>query len=144
MEDKFNLQRFVEAQKGSHNSALKEIKNGKKQSHWMWYVFPQLKGLGRSSTSQFYGIGSKAEAKAYLHHPILGARLIEITNVLLTITDKTALEIFGQPDDLKLKSSMTLFALVAEDSTMFISVLEKYYDGKLNWKTKEMIEQFAE
>src|SRR3954463_7673975 len=119
-----NLERFVDVQKESYPKALSEIKNGRKQSHWMWYIFPQVQGLGFSSTSKYYAIRDLDEAKEYLRHPVLGTRLIEICNVLLDLPSNDAHGIFGSPDDLKLKSSMTLFAALNE-SPVFEGVLQK-------------------
>ena len=133
----YNLERFVEAQDsrwGSYDVALNEIKNGEKQGHWIWYVFPQIKGLGHSYNSEFYGISSKEEAKAYLEHPVLGQRLREITQSLLDCANKSAEDIFGFPDVLKVRSCMTLFDLVAPDD-IFNEVLYKYYEGQRCDKT---------
>jgi len=135
-----NLQRFVDAQSYSYENALSEIKNGKKQSHWMWYIFPQLDGLGKSETSKKYAIKTKDEAIEYLKHSILGNRLIEISNELLKINNKSAYQIFGGPDDLKLKSCMTLFALIQRDVPVFQEVLNKYFEGKISWRTKTLLE----
>lgn len=129
MEDRFNLKRFLDAQSNTYERALTEIKNGRKRSHWMWYIFPQYKGLGRSSTSMEYAIKSQEEANIYLNHPILGARLIEITKAFLSIENKTAYEVLGGPDDLKIKSSMTLFDAIQNENDLFDSVLEKYFEG---------------
>ena len=129
MEDRFNLKRFLDAQSNTYERALTEIKNGRKRSHWMWYVFPQYKGLGRSSTSMEYAIKSQEEANIYMNHPILGARLIEITKAFLSIENKTAYEVLGGPDDLKIKSSMTLFDTIQNENDLFDSVLEKYFEG---------------
>jgi len=128
MEKTFDLTRFLEAQNQTYLKALAELKSGRKQSHWMWFVFPQLKGLGRSSTANFYGIESLAEAEAYLNHPVLGKHLVEISQELLK-HNKSANEIFGSPDDLKLRSSMTLFAQVGNSDPAFDQVLQKYFDG---------------
>lgn len=130
MEDEFNLKRFLDAQSQTCEKALAEIKNGKKKSHWMWYVFPQYKGLGKSSTSVKYAIGSKEEAVSYLKHPVLSARLVEITAAFLSLENKTAFDVLGRPDDLKMKSSMTLFDAVQSDEDVFGAVLDKYFDGK--------------
>src|ERR1700709_704106 len=105
-----DLSRFLTAQEKDYATALAEIKNGRKRSHWMWYIFPQIAGLGFSETSRFYALKDQAEAEAYLQHPVLGSRLIEISKALLEIEDNHATRIFGNPDDLKLKSSMTLFS----------------------------------
>lgn len=109
--------------------ALAEVKNGKKQSHWMWYIFPQLKGIGKTTTSYYYGISSLEEARDFLKHPILGSRLYEITQALLEVKGKTAFEIFGTPDYLKLKSCMTLFKLAAPQESVFQEVINTYYMG---------------
>lgn len=130
MEDKHDLKRFIDAQNYSYDSALKEIQNGRKVSHWMWYIFPQFKGLGRSATSQKYWIKNKEEAIAYLNHEVLGKRLVEITEVILVIEGKSAYEIFGRPDDRKLRSCMSLFALIQTENELFQRVLHQYYDGK--------------
>ena len=133
----YDLERFVEAQKsawGSYDEALREIRNGQKQGHWIWYVYPQIKGLGHSYNSEFYGISSKEEAKAYLDHPVLGARLREITQALLDCDNKSADDIFGYPDVLKVRSCMTLFDLVSPDD-IFNDVLYKYYEGQRCDKT---------
>ncbi|NDK55951.1 DUF1810 domain-containing protein [Pontibacter fetidus] len=136
----YNLNRFVEAQQSTYQTALSEIRNGRKRSHWMWFIFPQVAGLGFSETSQFYAIKTIDEAKAYLHHPILGKRLAEISEALLTIAGKTANQVFGSPDDLKLKSSMTLFAAVSDENPVFRKILEKYFDGQQDAKTLQLLE----
>ena len=125
-----NLDRFVEAQAPVYDKALAELKAGRKQSHWMWFVFPQIAGLGHSPMAQHYAIQNLAEARAYLAHPLLGARLRECTRAVITVTGKTAHEIFGSPDDLKFRSSMTLFAHAAPDENLFRAALEKYFDGE--------------
>lgn len=124
-----DINRFIKPSNRIYDIALAEIKRGKKQSHWMWYIFPQLKGLGKTSTSELYGIASIEEAQAYLAHPILGARLREIAKALLEVKNKTAFEMFGTPDYLKLKSCMTLFKLAAPDETIFQEVIDTYYMG---------------
>ena len=123
-----NLDRFVEAQEPVHARALDELKAGRKQSHWMWFIFPQIAGLGRSAMAQHYAIQNLAEARAYLAHPLLGARLRECTQATLNIEGKSAHDIFGSPDDLKFRSSMTLFDL-ASPNGIFRSALEKYFSG---------------
>jgi uncharacterized protein (DUF1810 family) len=134
-----NLDRFITAQENDYDRALSEIVNGKKVSHWMWYIFPQFHGLGLSSTSVFYAINSREEAIAYLNHDVLSARLIEISKALLLHKNKTATEFFGRPDDMKLKSCMTLFSLVTENDSVFHQVLQLYFDGKIDLRTKELI-----
>jgi uncharacterized protein (DUF1810 family) len=137
--DGHNLKRFITAQDGIYEHALAELKAGQKRSHWMWFVFPQIKGLGYSPNSEFYAIKSKAEAQAYLQHPILGTRLRECTQALLDFEGKSALEIFGSPDDVKLKSSMTLFAYISESGSIFTRTLDKYFGGNHDWKTIEFL-----
>ena len=127
----YNLERFVNAQENSYKVALKEIQNGKKNSHWMWFIFPQVNGLGMSSISREYSIKNKQEAKDYLDHNILGNRLIEITSTLMKIEQKSARSIFGYPDDLKLKSSMTLFKIISPENKLFSDVLVKYFNGEV-------------
>lgn len=129
MTDNKELIRFLEAQNQVYLKALSEIKNGKKTTHWMWYIFPQIKGLGSSETAQYYGIKDLNEATAYLQHPILGKHLIEISEEVLNLNGKTAAELFGTPDDLKLRSSMTLFATVENTDPVFQKVLIKYFNG---------------
>ena len=141
MEDQYNLERFIKAQNNSYETALNEIKNGRKKSHWMWYIFPQFKGLGQSSTSRQYAIKSKEESLAYLNHSILGPRLVEITNVLLDLQGLTAHTIFGSPDDLKLKSCMTLFAIIQDKTTCFQDVLDKYFNGSKDDKTLKLLQE---
>jgi uncharacterized protein (DUF1810 family) len=139
MENKeFDLTRFLEAQNQMYLKALAEIKNGRKQTHWMWFIFPQLKGLGRSATAQFYGIQNLAEATAYLAHPILGSHLVEISSELLN-RQQTANDIFGSPDDLKLRSSMTLFSNVKSANPVFSAVLQQFFDGKPDVKTLQIL-----
>ncbi len=139
--DQFNLNRFVEAQSGVYERALAELKRGEKRSHWMWFIFPQIDGLGRSSTARFYAIKSADEAKAYLNHPELGPRLIECSKVLLQSQGLSASDIFGFPDDLKLRSSMTLFASVAEPASVFARVLGQYFEGQPDPRTLELLKQ---
>ncbi len=126
----YDISRFIEAQRSSYQQALSEIKNGKKASHWIWYIFPQIKGLGRSAMSEYYGIQDIDEAKAYLADPILSKRLIEICEVLLSLDTNDAVEVMGRPDDKKLKSSMTLFDAATDSLEIFQMVLDKYYNGK--------------
>ena len=134
-----SLDRFVQAQTLMYPVTLKEIKNGKKRSHWMWYMFPQLRGLGTSFMANMYGVSGLAEAKAYLAHPVLSGRLYELCGELLKHKDKTALEIFGDIDEMKLKSSMTLFALTSEDYTIFDEVLENFFGGEMDEVTVKLI-----
>jgi uncharacterized protein (DUF1810 family) len=125
-----NLGRFLNAQKSVYADVLSELKRGKKRSHWMWFIFPQIAGLGRSPTAKFYAIENLDEASAYLNHPLLGARLIECAEALLSIKGKTASEIMGHPDDMKLRSSMTLFASIERSDSLFTAVLERYFQGE--------------
>ena len=134
-----SLDRFVKAQERMYQVALKEIREGKKRSHWMWYIFPQLRGLGTSSMTHTYGISGLDEAKAYLEHPWLSGRLYELCVSLLQHKDKSAYEIFGDIDEMKLKSSMTLFALTSEDYTIFDQVLECFFDGERDAITIKLI-----
>ena len=134
------LQRFISAQEDSYSRALSELKTGRKRTHWMWYIFPQIKGLGQSETSRFYAITDAAEATSYLQHPVLGNRLVEISRTLLELKEKDPVKIFGKPDDLKLKSSMTLFASLADATPVFNEVLEKFFDGERDSKTLKILE----
>ncbi len=134
-----NLERFLRAQESDYAQALAEIKNGRKQSHWIWYIFPQITGLGFSVTSKFYAIEDLAEATRYLEHPVLGRRLVEISRALAEIKGKSANQILGSPDDLKVKSCMTLFNRLENTNPVFQEVLEKYFDGKEDLKTLESI-----
>ncbi|MBR2047846.1 MAG: DUF1810 domain-containing protein [Oscillospiraceae bacterium] len=133
-----SVDRFLEPQKSGYPTALAEIRNGRKSSHWMWYIFPQLRGLGRSHMARYYGIEDLAEARVYLNHPVLGQRLREITRVLLELPESDPGKIFGWPDDLKLCSCMTLFAQVSEDD-LFEQVLWKYFDGRADTVTIHLL-----
>ena len=135
MTPQYNLQRFTDAQEGVYQRASKEIKNGRKQSHWMWFIFPQVAGLGFSETTRFYAIKDIAEAGQYMQHSVLGFRLIEISQALLDIEGKTANQIFGSPDDLKLKSCMTLFSALPDANPVFESVIRKYFNGVKDART---------
>jgi uncharacterized protein (DUF1810 family) len=137
--DPYHLSRFVEAQADDYAQALAEIKAGQKDSHWMWYIFPQLDGLGYSSMSRRYGIKSAAEAKAYLEHPVLGPRLLECAQAALGVEGRSAYDIFGSPDDMKLKSSATLFALVSPAGSAFERLLDKYYAGERDGATLRLL-----
>jgi uncharacterized protein (DUF1810 family) len=134
-----NLDRFIIAQENEYERALSEIVNGKKVSHWMWYIFPQFQGLGLSSTSVFFAIKSIEEAQAYLNHIVLGVRLKEISKALLIHKAKSANEIFGRPDDMKLKSCMTLFSSVSENESVFQQVLEQFFEGLPDKRTLNLI-----
>lgn len=139
--DPFNLARFTEAQDGIYGSVLAELRAGRKRSHWIWYIFPQMYGLGFSSTSKYYAIRSIEEARAYLDHPVLGQRLRECSEIVLGVEGRSASEIFGYPDDMKLHSSMTLFAYVAADPfSVFARVLDQYFHGRQDSKTLSLID----
>lgn len=133
-----DLNRFISAQERSYDAALREIKAGHKRTHWMWYIFPQIAGLGFSSTAQFYAISSMQEAKDYYAHPVLGKRLVEISEALLALDTSDAGAVMGYPDDLKLRSSMTLF-LAASGDAVFQKVLDKFYSGKPDSKTLSIL-----
>lgn len=144
-DDPFDLSRFTEAQEGIYDSVLAELRSGRKRTHWIWFIFPQFAGLGHSPTSQHYAIKSIEEARRYLTHSVLGARLLECSKAVLAIEGRSVSEIFGYPDDLKLKSSMTLFASVAEDpSSVFISVLEKYFRGEQDALTLQLLKKLRD
>jgi uncharacterized protein (DUF1810 family) len=128
--DPFDLNRFVTAQAQVYGNVVAELRGGRKRSHWMWFVFPQLRGLGGSPTAVRYGISSLQEARAYLSHELLGPRLRECTQLVNQVQGRSAEEIFGSPDDLKLRSSMTLFALAAQDAQDFSALLDRYYGGQ--------------
>ncbi len=140
MTTKNNLTRFLEAQNGVYKDALTEVKNGNKQGHWMWYIFPQISGLGFSETTRYYAIKNKREATEYLSHEILGARLVEISTELLKLKTNNAVTVFGSIDSLKLKSSMTLFSLLENSSPVFQRVLDKFYGGKNDENTIRLLE----
>ena len=139
--DEHDLNRFVEAQRSTYERALAELRSGRKRSHWMWYVFPQIAGLGFSEMSRRYAIGSFAEARAYLAHPLLGPRLIECFEAALGIEDRAAHEIFGSPDDLKFRSCATLFACVAPAGSVFQRALDKYFGGEGDLRTLELVHE---
>ena len=130
-----DLERFLRAQAPMFDSVLDELCQGRKRGHWMWFVFPQLKGLGHSDLAQFYGISSLEEARAYLMHPALGPRLLECTRLILEVQGRSLAEILGFPDDLKFRSSMTLFAKASAEHAIFLEALEKYCDGELDART---------
>ena len=130
-----NLNRFLDAQQTDYQTALSEIKNGKKRSHWMWYIFPQIQGLGFSETSKYYAIKDAAEAEEFLNNPVLGSRLIEICSELLKLKSNDAYSVFGSPDDMKLKSCMTLFAALRPANLVFQQVLDKFFNGAKDDKT---------
>ena len=137
--DPHNLSRFVQAQEDDYEQALAEIRSGRKRSHWMWYIFPQIDGLGFSSTSRRYSIKSVAEAEAYLSHPVLGPRLVECTEAALRVEGRSAFEIFGSPDEMKLRSCATLFACVAPAGSVFDRLIDKYFQGRRDGKTLHLL-----
>ncbi|WP_114984519.1 DUF1810 domain-containing protein [Cyclonatronum proteinivorum] len=137
-----DLSRFIQAQDKSYEEALSEIKSGRKRSHWMWYIFPQFKGLGFSETSKYYSIKDIDEAERYLNHPILGERLKLITKELLALNENNANKVFGSPDDLKLKSSMTLFSAIdTSEENIFQAVLNKFFNGQTDNKTLTLLKE---
>ena len=137
--DPFDLERFLSAQRPVYGTALAELRAGRKRTHWMWFVFPQVLGLGHSATSTHYAIRSLEEARRYLDHPVLGARLVECAEAILGVEGRSASEIFGYPDDLRLRSSMTLFAEAAGPDSVFVRVLEKYHGGRRDPRTLEIL-----
>ncbi|GAB2806318.1 DUF1810 domain-containing protein [Ferruginibacter profundus] len=136
-----SLDRFIKAQESKYDIALSEIKNGEKETHWMWYVFPQIKGLGISDKAKFYALEDIAESISFLNHPILGNRLLEISTALLQLTSNDANKIMGSPDDVKLRSCMTLFNALPDTHTVFKLVLDKFYNGKEDEATLQIINQ---
>jgi uncharacterized protein (DUF1810 family) len=139
-DDPHDLERFLHAQARDYVRALDEIGNGRKRSHWMWYIFPQLAGLGVSATARRYAIRSAAEAHAYLRHPLLGARLLECAQATLDVEGRSAHEIFGSPDDLKLRSCATLFAVVSPEDSVFHRLLDRYYGGERDMRTIALLD----
>lgn len=139
MNSTYKLERFVSAQEDDYQIALSEIIAGRKRSHWMWYIFPQIQGLGFSQTSRFYALKDLQEAEAFCNHEVLGSRLIRISNELLQLEETDAREIFGSPDDMKLKSSMTLFASLDGADPVFQSVLDKFFNGTKDENTLRII-----
>ncbi len=137
--DPYDLMRFLSAQEPVFDRVLAELRSGQKRSHWMWFIFPQIAGLGNSPTSRYYAIQSLEEARAYLNHPILGPRLVQCAEILLGIEGRSASEIFDFPDDLKLRSFMTLFDRVMDSPSVFSRVLEKYYGGKQDEATLKIL-----
>ncbi len=137
--DPYDLNRFISAQEGVYGRALAELCEGLKRSHWMWYIFPQIEGLGHSPTTRHYSIKSLEEARQYLAHPVLGARLKECAEAVVAVSGRSASDIFGHPDDWKLQSSMTLFELVSGPSSVFARVLDKYYQGKRDARTLQIV-----
>ncbi len=130
MDDPYNLRRFVDAQQAVYETVCRELRQGRKRSHWMWFIFPQVRGLGHSEMAQKFAISSRDEAKAYLAHPVLGPRLRECSRIVADLEGKSVEDIFGYPDDRKFRSSMTLFAQTAKDNEIFRRCLEKYFQGE--------------
>jgi uncharacterized protein (DUF1810 family) len=141
--DVFDLTRFVQAQERDYEQAISEIRNGRKRSHWMWYIFPQFEGLGFSTTSRHYAIKSIAEAEAYLRHPVLGPRLLECARATLDLHGRSASEVFGSPDDMKLRSCATLFGSVSPAGSVFEQLLDKYFGGGRDEKTLELLARIS-
>lgn len=139
MEDPFDLQRFVDAQADVYDAVCDELRGGRKTSHWMWFVFPQLRGLGQSAMAQRYGIASLDEARAYLAHPLLGARLRDCTRLVLQVEGRSVHAIFGSPDDFKFCSCMTLFAFAAPDEDVFAQALDRYFGGEPDPRTLNLL-----
>jgi uncharacterized protein (DUF1810 family) len=142
MEDPYNLNRFVEAQNPVYSRVCDELRKGRKMSHWMWFIFPQIAGLGFSSMSRRFSITSLDEARAYLDHPVLGPRLIECTKLVCAIPQKTIHEILGSPDDMKFRSCMTLFCQAADQPDLFKDALKRYFSGQLDTLTLERIQGY--
>ena len=137
----YDLQRFLKAQEGVYSTALAEIRSGRKRSHWIWYIFPQIQGLGFSPTAQRYAIKDLGEAKAYMQDPVLKERLLEISSALLELSSSDPTAVMGYPDDLKLRSSMTLFMQAAPEEPVFRKVLDKYFSGRPDGKTVEILQR---
>ncbi|MEN6517898.1 MAG: DUF1810 domain-containing protein [Methanospirillum sp.] len=137
--DPYNLDRFVQAQRRCYEQALNELRNGRKSSHWMWYIFPQLAGLGRSPISMEYSIRTLAEAEAYLRHPVLGPRLAECAGAVLAVEGRSAHDLFGSPDDRKLRSCATLFAIVSPPGSVFHRLLDRYFRGEPDARTRQLL-----
>jgi uncharacterized protein (DUF1810 family) len=142
--DPFQLNRFINAQEQVYDNVLEELRGGQKQSHWMWYIFPQIDGLAHSTMSKYYAIKSIEEARRYLSHPVLGMRLLECSETVFAIEGRSISKIFGYPDDMKLKSSMTLFAYVAASNSVFIRILDKYFNGERDGKTLALLEELKD
>jgi uncharacterized protein (DUF1810 family) len=139
MSDPFHLQRFVDAQNPIYDSVCAELRNGRKQTHWMWFIFPQIRGLGSSPMADRFGISTLNEAEAYLNHPVLGPRLIECTCLVNLVEGRPIENIFGYPDNLKFRSSMTLFQIAAPDNQVFRDALQKYFGGEPDARTRDII-----
>jgi uncharacterized protein (DUF1810 family) len=137
--DKYNLNRFIEAQMATYEGAMLELARGRKESHWIWYIFPQIEGLGRSDTAKLYSIKSLEEGRAYLNHPVLGPRLVEACEILLSLQDCSMDEVMGFPDDLKLLSAMTLFEALSDSNSIFTKMIEFYFDDERDETSLEII-----
>jgi uncharacterized protein (DUF1810 family) len=135
MDDPHNLQRFIDAQEAVYAQVCAELQRGQKSTHWMWFIFPQIRGLGSSETAQYFAIANRQEASSYTAHPVLGLRLRECTGLVAQVKDKSVEQIFGYPDNLKFHSSMTLFAQASEDHQVFLDALKKYFSGTLDPQT---------
>jgi uncharacterized protein (DUF1810 family) len=141
--DKYNLSRFLEAQMVTYEGAMLELVRGRKESHWIWYIFPQIEGLGRSDTAKLYSIKSLEEGRAYLEHPVLGQRLIEACEILLSLKDASMDEVMGFPDDLKLLSSMTLFEALSDSNSIFTKIIEVYFDDERDEVSLKLIKELS-
>ena len=141
--DQYNLNRFIEAQVTTYEGAMLELTRGRKESHWIWYVFPQIEGLGKSDTAKLYSIKSLVEGRAYLEHPLLGPRLVEACEILLSLKDVSMDEVMGFPDDLKLLSSMTLFEALTDSSSIFTKIIEIYFDDERDNKSLEIVKTMS-
>ena len=137
--DQYNLSRFIEAQETTYEVAMLELARGRKDSHWIWYVFPQIEGLGKSDTAKLYSIKSLEEGRVYLEHPVLGPRLVEACEILLSLKDASMNKVMGFPDDLKLLSSMTLFEAVSETNSIFTKIIEIYFDDERDENSIKLI-----
>ena len=142
--DPFDLRRFLEAQESQYFQALAELQRGRKESHWIWFIFPQIDGLGHSSTSKHYAIKSMSEAREYLKHPVLGGRLKECCEAVLALGERDIAKVLGYPDDLKFRSSMTLFTKAAGQASVFARLLEKYFAGRPDERTLEILQRISE
>ena len=140
-DDPYNLERFLVAQEAKYDDVLEELKDGEKRTHWIWFIFPQIEGLGHSEASRYYSIKSKAEAQAYLNHPVLGARLVECTELVLAVRGRSISEIFDFPDDMKFLSCMTLFAAVSEPDSVFARAIDQYFDGVQDQNTHRLLDK---
>ena len=141
--DEYNLNRFVEAQMVTYEGAMLELARGRKKSHWIWYIFPQIEGLGRSDTAKLYSIKSLEEGRAYLKHPVLGPRLVEACEILLSLKEASMDEVMGFPDDLKLLSSMTLFEALSDSNSIFTKMIEFYFDDERDNKSLEIVKTMS-